>query len=265
MPPPPPRGRRARGSPAAPRRTCSSTDRRREADAEGAARRAAARELRQVMGRFATGVTVVTTAHRDTIHGMTANAFLSVSLRPPLVLVSLGRCRMSEMLPADRALRRQRARLTTRSTSPRTSPPSSASPVEPAFVWQNGPPPARGRARPRRLPRRRRPHRRRPRAVDRRGRVPRPPRRRAAAVLHRAVRDPAGGRRPGVDEYPHTSRRARSRPGTPASPANPARRRPEAERAGQRDDQGRTRAAPASRSAISSNRAVTGAATRDAQ
>jgi flavin reductase (DIM6/NTAB) family NADH-FMN oxidoreductase RutF len=30
---------------------------------------------------------------------MTDNAFLSVSLRPPLVLVSLGRCRMSEMLP----------------------------------------------------------------------------------------------------------------------------------------------------------------------
>ena len=64
-----------------------------------AAAEAAARELRQVMGRFATGVTVVTTTHRDTIHGMTANAFLSVSLRPPLVLVSLGRCRMSEMLP----------------------------------------------------------------------------------------------------------------------------------------------------------------------
>ena len=61
--------------------------------------RRAARELRQVMGRFATGVTVVTTTHSNTIHGMTANAFLSVSLRPPLVLVSLGRCRMSEMLP----------------------------------------------------------------------------------------------------------------------------------------------------------------------
>jgi flavin reductase (DIM6/NTAB) family NADH-FMN oxidoreductase RutF len=60
---------------------------------------AAARELRQVMGRFATGVTVVTTTHKDMIHGMTANAFLSVSLHPPLVLVSLGRCRMSEMLP----------------------------------------------------------------------------------------------------------------------------------------------------------------------
>jgi flavin reductase (DIM6/NTAB) family NADH-FMN oxidoreductase RutF len=64
-----------------------------------AAAEAAARELRSVMGRFATGVTVVTTTHRDMIHGMTANAFLSVSLRPPLVLVSLGRCRMSEMLP----------------------------------------------------------------------------------------------------------------------------------------------------------------------
>ena len=60
-----------------------------------AAAERAARELRQVMGRFATGVTVVTTVHRETIHGMTANAFLSVSLRPPLVLVSLGRCRMS--------------------------------------------------------------------------------------------------------------------------------------------------------------------------
>jgi flavin reductase (DIM6/NTAB) family NADH-FMN oxidoreductase RutF len=66
---------------------------------KAAAVEAAARELRSVMGRFATGVTVVTTTHKDTIHGMTANAFLSVSLRPPLVLVSLGRCRMSEMLP----------------------------------------------------------------------------------------------------------------------------------------------------------------------
>jgi flavin reductase (DIM6/NTAB) family NADH-FMN oxidoreductase RutF len=59
----------------------------------------AAREFRHVMGRFATGVTVVTTVERDTVHGMTANGFLSVSLRPPLVLVSLGRCRMNEMLP----------------------------------------------------------------------------------------------------------------------------------------------------------------------
>jgi flavin reductase (DIM6/NTAB) family NADH-FMN oxidoreductase RutF len=65
----------------------------------GAAAQRSARELRDVVGRFATGVTVVTTAHRGVVHGMTANAFLSVSLAPPLVLVSLGRCRMSEMLP----------------------------------------------------------------------------------------------------------------------------------------------------------------------
>jgi flavin reductase (DIM6/NTAB) family NADH-FMN oxidoreductase RutF len=59
----------------------------------------AGRRESHVAGAGPTGVTVVTTTHRSTIHGMTANAFLSVSLRPPLVLVSLGRCRMSEMLP----------------------------------------------------------------------------------------------------------------------------------------------------------------------
>ena len=56
---------------------------------KAAAAEAAVREFRQVMGRFATGVTVVTTVERETVHGMTANGFLSVSLRPPLVLVSL--------------------------------------------------------------------------------------------------------------------------------------------------------------------------------
>jgi flavin reductase (DIM6/NTAB) family NADH-FMN oxidoreductase RutF len=45
-------------------------------------------EFRAALGRFASGVTVVTveTAEGD-VHGMTANAFCSVSLRPPLVLV----------------------------------------------------------------------------------------------------------------------------------------------------------------------------------
>ena len=33
--------------------------------------------FRQVLGRFATGVTVVTTHHSGTKHGMTANAFSS--------------------------------------------------------------------------------------------------------------------------------------------------------------------------------------------
>jgi flavin reductase (DIM6/NTAB) family NADH-FMN oxidoreductase RutF len=97
---PPPRPAQAPGARAAPSRTAiESPTGIATLTPRAAAVEAAARELRQVMGRFATGVTVVTTTHRETIHGMTANAFLSVSLRPPLVLVSLGRCRMSEMLP----------------------------------------------------------------------------------------------------------------------------------------------------------------------
>lgn len=44
-----------------------------------------ARVLRDVMGRFATGVTVVT-VDGEKAHGMTANAFTSVSLDPPMVL-----------------------------------------------------------------------------------------------------------------------------------------------------------------------------------
>lgn len=48
--------------------------------------------MRKALGRFASGVTIVTTAeHQDesSIHGMTANAFTSVSLDPPLVVVSI--------------------------------------------------------------------------------------------------------------------------------------------------------------------------------
>ena len=40
---------------------------------------------------FATGVTVITTREGDQVHGMTANAFMSVSLEPPLVLISVDR------------------------------------------------------------------------------------------------------------------------------------------------------------------------------
>lgn len=43
--------------------------------------------FRQAMGRFATGVTVVTTFADGHDHAMTANAFASVSLEPLLVLV----------------------------------------------------------------------------------------------------------------------------------------------------------------------------------
>jgi flavin reductase (DIM6/NTAB) family NADH-FMN oxidoreductase RutF len=41
--------------------------------------------LRTVLGAFATGVTVVTAEGDEAPHGMTANAFTSVSLDPPLV------------------------------------------------------------------------------------------------------------------------------------------------------------------------------------
>jgi flavin reductase (DIM6/NTAB) family NADH-FMN oxidoreductase RutF len=47
------------------------------------------REFRDALGQFASGVTVVTAVENGKIHGMTANAFVSVSLDPPLVLVSL--------------------------------------------------------------------------------------------------------------------------------------------------------------------------------
>lgn len=43
--------------------------------------------FRRVMGRFATGVTVITTRLGDELHGMTANSVASVSLDPLLVLV----------------------------------------------------------------------------------------------------------------------------------------------------------------------------------
>ena len=42
---------------------------------------------RQIIGHFATGVTVITTAHEGWLHGMTANAVTSVSLDPVLLLV----------------------------------------------------------------------------------------------------------------------------------------------------------------------------------
>jgi flavin reductase len=45
------------------------------------------KEFRSALGSFATGVTVVTTSGEEHAYGMTANAFSSVSLDPPLVLV----------------------------------------------------------------------------------------------------------------------------------------------------------------------------------
>src|ERR1700693_652832 len=44
-------------------------------------------EFRRAMGCFATGVTIITVDLEGEVHGMTANAFASVSLDPMLVLV----------------------------------------------------------------------------------------------------------------------------------------------------------------------------------
>jgi flavin reductase len=46
--------------------------------------------LRSVLGRFGTGVTVLTVGGTNT-HGMTANSFTSVSLDPPLVLACVAK------------------------------------------------------------------------------------------------------------------------------------------------------------------------------
>lgn len=48
-------------------------------------------ELRRILGHFATGVTVVTAMHDGQPHGLTVNAFASLSLEPPQVLVCLKR------------------------------------------------------------------------------------------------------------------------------------------------------------------------------
>ena len=48
-------------------------------------------DFRKAMGSFATGVTVITVDHEGEVHGMTANAFTSVSLDPLLVLVCVDR------------------------------------------------------------------------------------------------------------------------------------------------------------------------------
>ena len=61
------------------------------------------RQFRHALGRFATGVTVLTAPYEGKTHGMTANAFVSVSLEPPLVLVSLdNRSNMHKILPVVR-------------------------------------------------------------------------------------------------------------------------------------------------------------------
>jgi len=48
-------------------------------------------DFRAVLGRFVTGVTVVTVRDRQGPHGVTVNSFTSLSLDPPMILVCLRR------------------------------------------------------------------------------------------------------------------------------------------------------------------------------
>jgi flavin reductase (DIM6/NTAB) family NADH-FMN oxidoreductase RutF len=57
------------------------------------------RRFRDALGTFATGVTIVSTRSDDLVHGMTANGFMSVSLDPALVVVSIAsQARMHDIL-----------------------------------------------------------------------------------------------------------------------------------------------------------------------
>lgn len=55
------------------------------------------RQLRDACGAFGTGVTIITTHADGHDHGMTANAFMSISLDPPLVAISIRE--QAKMLP----------------------------------------------------------------------------------------------------------------------------------------------------------------------
>src|SRR5215470_17436907 len=60
-----------------------------------------ANDLRRALGAFATGVTVITIGSGNDAYGMTANAFTSVSLDPPLILVCVqNRCAAAYLLKA---------------------------------------------------------------------------------------------------------------------------------------------------------------------
>lgn len=56
-------------------------------------------EFRQTLGRFASGVTIITATDGHERRGMTASAFVSVSMTPPLILVGVdNRAHMDELL-----------------------------------------------------------------------------------------------------------------------------------------------------------------------
>ena len=92
------------------------------------------------LGRFATGVTVVTTVHEGSIRGMTASAFMSVSLNPPLVLVSVDkRANLHSMLAPGKhygvsILKADQAEYSQHFAG------FGAADLQPEFVWVDGVP-----------------------------------------------------------------------------------------------------------------------------
>ena len=76
------------------------------------------------MGHFTSGVTIVTTSDGERRYGMTVASFASLSLRPPLVLVCIGRrAEMHDAIPrtghfAISILERSQSLLSSRFASP---------------------------------------------------------------------------------------------------------------------------------------------------
>ena len=64
-------------------------------------------ELRRTMARWATGVAVVTSRGEDGPRGATTNAFTSLSLEPPLVLVALDRIAVNVLAAGQEELARR--------------------------------------------------------------------------------------------------------------------------------------------------------------
>jgi flavin reductase (DIM6/NTAB) family NADH-FMN oxidoreductase RutF len=59
-----------------------------------------AKAFKDALARFPSGVTVVTVEEAGEVHGITVSAFLSVSLSPPLILVSIDkRAKSHDVIP----------------------------------------------------------------------------------------------------------------------------------------------------------------------
>ena len=57
--------------------------------------------FRDVLGRFATGVTIITLKNSEGFHGLTVNSFTSVSLSPPLILICIKKGATSHVCFSD--------------------------------------------------------------------------------------------------------------------------------------------------------------------